>query len=198
MTIQKWQELLSQINLIEPKNPEYPEVDWEYDLLSFEIHTGIILPTEYKEFLQVFGAGEFGGGIFYVYPPNIEFSQEDLKCHLINVDKKGFLKNDLILRMGYDYVPREESEKAIELLKSSYFFGGSTRQESLFWDFRTYSQQDESYDIYLARISRIPVKIGRSFFEFVHDICFGLNTQTVFPIQLQPYLNEISLVFHKY
>lgn len=30
------------------------------------------------------------------------------------------------------------------------------------------------------------------------DICFGLSSQTVFPLQLQKYLDEISLTFDRY
>lgn len=97
---------------------------------------------------------------------------------------------------GEDYVTPEEAEEARHLLNSAFAFGKSSRQESLFWDLRTYSEIDQSYDIYIARLEQIPVKIGRSFFEFVHDICFGLNSQTVFPLQLLKYLDEISLTFH--
>ncbi|MGL5805156.1 MAG: SMI1/KNR4 family protein, partial [Xenococcaceae cyanobacterium] len=194
MARQKWQKLITQIDVIDSKNRVYYDEDnlnLDAELLAFEKQTGIILPVEYKEFLHIFGPGRFGKGIFYVYAPNLEFSQEDISIHL-NAGQDGFWKNELMLYMGSDYVTSEESEDARKLFKSAYFFGGSSRQDSLFWNLKTYSELDKSYDIYFVNLGRIPVKIGRSFFEFVHDICFGLNPQTVFPTMLQPYLDEIS------
>ncbi|MGL5804964.1 MAG: hypothetical protein ACRC2R_22810 [Xenococcaceae cyanobacterium] len=99
MTRQKWQELITQVNVIEidPKKRVYYDEDHlnlDAELLNFEIQTGIILPIEYKEFLQVFGSGYFGGGFFDVYFPNLEFSQETLRYQylkFLNFDRKLLL-----------------------------------------------------------------------------------------------------------
>lgn len=166
-------------------------------MLAFESQVGFPLPTEYKEFLQVFGPGSLGHGFFYVYYLDLEFSQTALGCQL-DSGNEGFLKDALGWVAGEEYVTPEEAENARSLLKSAFAFGGSSRQETLFWDLRTYREIDQSYDIYIARLDQIPVRICRSFFEFVHDICFGLSPQAVFPLQLQPYLEEINLIFDCY
>jgi hypothetical protein len=196
MTIQQWQALLTQINVIESRKKAHYEISLEEDLLAFESEVGFPLPTEYKEFLQVFGPGSFGGGFLDVYYPDLEFSREALG-YLLDAGKEGFMKDALSWVAGEVYVTSEEAEEARKLLNSAFVFGRSSRQETLFWDLRTYSETDQSYDIYIARLDRIPVRICRSFYEFVHDICFGLNPQAVFPLQLQPYLNEISLIFRR-
>lgn len=126
----------------------------------------------------------------------MEFSQEALGYQL-DAGNEGFLKDALSWVPREECVTPEEAENARSLLKSAFVFGRSSRHEALFWDLRTYRGIDQSYDIYIARLDRIPVRICRSFFEFVHDICFGLNPQAAFPLQLQPYLEEISLIFRR-
>ena len=194
MTIQQWKNLFKQINLIEPRKKIRYEFNEEEDLSTFESEVGFTLPTEYKEFLQIFGSGHFGHGFLSINYPNMKFSQDDLKYHL-NAGKEGFLKDALFFISGEEYVTLEEAEEARKLLNSAFFFGRSSRQESLFWNLKTYSKIDKSYDIYIVRLGQIPVKICRSFFYFVHDICFGLNPQTVYPLQLHKYLDEVSLDF---
>ncbi|MGL5880528.1 MAG: SMI1/KNR4 family protein, partial [Xenococcaceae cyanobacterium] len=78
MARQKWQKLITQIDVIDSKNRVYYDEDnlnLDAELLAFEKQTGIILPVEYKEFIHIFGSGEFGKGIFYVRALNLEFSQ---------------------------------------------------------------------------------------------------------------------------
>ena len=223
MTIERWQALLNQLNVIDQeilvnstgvnllkfteqtggavpiggfRDCEPPQVITKNDLLVFEAQMSIILPIEYKEFLLVFGSGSFGRGFLDIYSPNWERSQSDLEI-LKDAGDEGFLKDALGWEAGSEYITPEEAKQTRSKMNFAFVFGGSPRQESLFWDLRTYSEIDQSYDIYIARLDQIPVRICRSFFEFVHDICFGLNPHTVFPLQLQPYLDEISLIFRR-
>ncbi|MBV6624917.1 MAG: SMI1/KNR4 family protein [Rivularia sp. (in: Bacteria)] len=60
-----WQELFEKIvvyrgNLTLATNEE---------IIAFEERTGIILPEGYKEYCQVFGAGEIGNGVIEIHNP---------------------------------------------------------------------------------------------------------------------------------
>ncbi|AFY53590.1 WD40 repeat-containing protein [Rivularia sp. PCC 7116] len=55
----KWQILISQLEIVNKKN--LPNT--EQDILNFESQTGIILPIDYKVFCQLLGGGTFNGFI---------------------------------------------------------------------------------------------------------------------------------------
>lgn len=74
----------------------------------------------------------------------------------------------------------------IDLLNSAFMFGKYGAGGSLiFWDLRTYSESDKSYDIYWADWETPEcgerILIGRSFFEFVSDFCYGTKSFDLIP-----------------
>jgi hypothetical protein len=181
--LERWQTLLNQLEL---PNRKALKPFTEAELSEFEYQTSTVLPVEYKEFCQIFSPGTFGADFLYIHQPSVELSQESI----------GFYKQALAGVATMVRLNPCDVAQTMSLLGSAFVFGGSSRQEDLFWDLRTYSESDQSYDIYLARLGSVsPVLIGRNFFDFVHDICLGMNPHTTFPAQLRPYLDEICLTF---
>jgi hypothetical protein len=71
--IEEWQELLEQVEV----RGDVFELTSEADLLEFESLTGVILPSKYKEFCQVFGSGEFGNDLLSIHV----VSRDNLLCN---------------------------------------------------------------------------------------------------------------------
>lgn len=121
MTIQQWQSLLERVNGFNPSNisekglynsteqtrisssnREYLSIFTSDDLSAFESRIGIILPAQYKKFLQVFGSATFKAGFLDIYHPDSwEIMQEDLQ-HLKDAirDEEGFYKDAVELEAG--------------------------------------------------------------------------------------------------
>ena len=56
----------------------------------------------------------------------------------------------------------------------------------LFWDLETYSNLDQSCDIYIEEENHTYVncttyKIGRNFYDFVRDFCLGMQSYEILP-----------------
>ena len=178
--IEKWQNLLAQLEILENKG-------WgiwsEERLLAFEAKTGIILPAGYKEFCQIFGNGTLGDymGISY---PNLQ-------------ESNGITAS---LKDSLDIVAGKVSNLAEiqKTLDSAFFFADNSNAHLVFWDLRTYSESDRSYDIYITYLDCFEgefYQIGRDFFEFVRDFCLGMKSYEVLPEWMRPYPEELTLTF---
>jgi hypothetical protein len=138
----------------------------ESDMAEFEAKHGIILPSEYKMFCQVFGPVTFGHDV-HIGCTNLD----------IESDRDGF--REIVSYEPFDKfdnVRREFSDKIRELIDHGMRFGGNANNESDFWfDLRTYGL-DESYDIYCVYtgeeldLHKLPV---RNFFDFIREYCLG-------------------------
>jgi hypothetical protein len=138
----------------------------ESGMTEFEAKHGIILPSEYKMFCQVFGPVTFGHDV------NIGCTNLDIES-----DRDGF--REIVSSEPFDKfdnVEREFSVKIRELIDHGMRFGGNSNNESDFWfDLRTYGL-DESYDIYCVYtgeeldLCKLPV---RNFFDFIREYCLG-------------------------
>jgi hypothetical protein len=94
---------------------------------------------------------------------------------------------------------RETAECLISL-RSLYnhalVFGANGAGMDFFWDTRTYSQVDNSYDIYVASLHNYRwYKVGRSFLQFVQTFCVE-NEYTSLPTQLRLHPPEEPHTFY--
>jgi hypothetical protein len=142
----------------------------EIDITKFEAKQGIILPSEYKMFCQVFGSVTFGHEVY-------------IRCTGIAIESdRDFAREILLYRSGdggyndFDNVERESFDKISELVDHGMRFGSNEGNGSDFWfDLRTYGA-DESYDIYCVYtggkfdLCKLPV---RNFFDFISEYCLG-------------------------
>ncbi|WP_445632126.1 SMI1/KNR4 family protein [Nostoc sp. DSM 114167] len=151
----------------------------EITLKNFESQAGFALPQEYKNFCQVFGSGEFGFNQFFIEVPNCE----DIEG--------GLTSNEIILESCKDSF--SWSLKVQELLDNAYLFGGGNNFLSFIFDLRTYSEQDERYDIYALQFySGFISYLGRDFFKFICDFCIGEQAKEVpgLLVQVPPMLDK--------
>lgn len=152
--LDKWRELLSHIKL----NGKIKTASIE-ELSRYEMETGFTLPKDYKEYCQVFGTGIFDHNSFQIEAPPWRLMPDP--------DRIDACKN------AYDY-PTE----VVELLNSAHVFGIAESYVFFFFDSRTYSEEDESYDIYgIGDGLNAVYKLTRDFFEFIRDYCIGTKAE---------------------
>jgi hypothetical protein len=173
--LSEWNQLLEQIKI----DGSVWTCSSESDLRNFETRTGIVLPTAYKEFCQVFGSGEFD--LLFIYaiaaddPPMEIHTEDNLECLMMQDP------------FDYDEALRRNLERLKALVSHSLLFGANGDGSIFFWDLETYSSDDESYDIYVASFDDYSdYKIGRSFFNFVRDICLGDEEYSSLPENFRP------------
>jgi hypothetical protein len=156
------------------------------ELEKFELKVGYKLPLEYRNYLQIFGEGRFGTEGFCIESPNI-------------YDFNAFLeKNISILEscFGSFEINKRLTIEIQHLIKNAYIFG-RTDDVILVFDLRTWSSNDQSYDIYGLNFSSCCYfKIGRNFFEFVRDCCIGEKIKRNFPDLIFIDENEDDLEFN--
>ncbi|MEM6614346.1 MAG: SMI1/KNR4 family protein [Cyanobacteria bacterium P01_C01_bin.72] len=164
--LQKWFTLLEQVEVVHRRDPKMHTITLE-QIEQFESQSGFILPQEYKEYCQVFGSGIFGITLLRVYCPD----------HL-NVEEHLISLQDAI-NACVDFSDYTEEEK--QIFESAYVFGYGADYTLFIFDSKTYSSEDKSVNIYgISELDTIYF-IGRSFYEFVRDVCMGDKAETCFP-----------------
>ena len=175
--MQKWRDLFAQLEVIDYGQETFSEEQ----LIVIEVAEGIILPAEYKKFCQVFGTGMFGEFIGISCPTS--YWLEASRQHLENI------------RYELTQFPSEEHGKNIDintilkLLDSAFVFGDDSGAYIALWDLRTYSEVDQSYDIYWTNSDCFNGDIylvGRTFYEFVKDFCLGTRAFEILPESMHP------------
>ena len=73
--MQKWQKLL---NILEVIRSPQPEVLTEAELRRMQTEMRLILPTDYKDFCQVFGSGIFGDFMAILCPSSYLSSRSNV------------------------------------------------------------------------------------------------------------------------
>lgn len=174
--IGQWQKLFSQLEVIDPGS----EICTREEIFLFEDRNGIVLPSGYKEYSQVFGTGLFGYGM-HVYAPTsylIEYSKETLES----------FRETLVMFPSEDL---QRDERLDSLFQSSLIFGDDSGAHVALWDLRTYGD-DENYDIYWVDIDLIDEEylIGRDFFEFISGFCLSKASYDFLPIDKCPPLEQ--------
>jgi len=175
--LEKWRCLLTETKIVYKWMNELSILNSE-QLLEYENQVGLLLPSEYKEFCRIFGYG-----IFTKYWFNIECPK------LTNPGRKSIPHSDTraAIKDSYPY-----SEDIYALLDFAYIFGVGDGFTFFLFDLRTYSKVDRSYDIYVLDDERSNslYYLGRSFFNFVQDMCLGERTLSEFPTLINPLGNS--------
>ncbi|WP_299413400.1 SMI1/KNR4 family protein [Acaryochloris sp. IP29b_bin.148] len=152
----KWLELFEKLSIVgKPRTSSIGELN------EFESRTKVILPQEFKSFCQVFGSVVFKN------------SQTFIDCP--RDDSRDYHEEKMDWRSA-SLVGLEEGEENHDFLNSSYFFGAGDNHSMLCWDLRTYKASDRSYDIHIYNdIDNKKYRHGRSFFDFIIDICIEVR-----------------------
>jgi hypothetical protein len=196
---QRWLQLLETIEVIGDGFDK--ELLGEAEIAIVESELKQSLPVAYKEFCQILGTGMLAEFV-RIFSPTKPFIAEG-KYHLDYAIQRveEFMTN-------YPHLQRdrtvERDQWCIDLFKSAFVFGDyATGEYLLLWDLRTYRQEDESYDIYW--VSRDmpeiddPILIGRDFFEFVQDFCYGTKRFESLPESMEASsLEAIPRTFHQF
>lgn len=170
--INQWRQLLANLQIRESDSGR--EILSEDKLTAFEIQNNITLPADYKDFCQIFGTGSLWDFVVIYCPSNYLLTTQDMIGGMI-AQIRRYPSPDLNRDLEY-----------INLLHSAFMFGEYGAGGSLiFWDLRTYSDVDKSYDIYWADWETPEcddcIFIGRNFFEFVRDFCYGTKSFELLP-----------------
>ncbi|MEG3936472.1 MULTISPECIES: WD40 domain-containing protein [unclassified Microcoleus] len=187
MMKQKWQALLNYLEFIE--DPYCGEVWDEQQIINFELQNNVVLPADYKDFCQVFGGGMFGD-YMQLWCPSKEL-QLGINVLKIEIDNYVYNNPDNSLDL----------ESLNKLLSYAFVFGDNSCAEILFWNLESYSNLDNSCDIYLVRLDSFEgnlYQVGRNFFEFVCDFCLGTKAYEVLPEWMHPYPQELHYTFTQY
>lgn len=169
--LQEWRALLMTLEVT--GEFEQPATMNANELAEAEMRIGISLPTSYKEFCQVFGSGILGNGV-------------KIQCPFPGaLDLPGSLEGLLDELQLFPSKDLEYDKNLEELLNHSLGFGDDDGANMAIWDLRSYSELDESYDIYWIPNDLLDddtiYLIGRDFFEFVRDFCLGTKSAEIFP-----------------
>jgi hypothetical protein len=190
--LQRWQTLFNQLEVIERGNTlTYSESK----LLEFEVQNNIILPCGYKEFCQIFSAGYFGDFVEILGCPNINYSKNTIKNYRQALEwELERQKED-----GVEWFAPEDVKAIQKIFDSALVFAKTFTSEIFVWDLTTYSDSDQSYDIYFIRIDHVPAYfVGRDFVEFVRDFCLGMKAFELLPQGIWPDPQEINSTFTRW
>ena len=169
--MQKWLYLLQNINLTEEVSEQV--IVSQLQLSNFETKTGIILPSEYKNFCQVFGSGRFGDLVVIYYP----------SLYLIDNTK---IIIDVIKQQINEHSSRDklEDKKKINWLNHILVFGGDDRGNVAAWDLNSFDKLNKTYNIYWIQIDDFNdeiYKISSNFFDFINNFCLGKQSFDFLP-----------------
>ncbi len=173
--LQQWQELFNSLDIIVENGPA---VLTEVELARFEAENNILLPSGYKEFCQVFGHGVLGDWIRVKCPSHdrIVYSRLSSEASIEHIEyfPSGNLNRDNALK---------------DLFRNNFNFADDFGANDAVFDLRTYSQLDESCDIYWVDLDTEDedlYRVGRDFFEFVTNFCLGRGDYTALPENKRP------------
>lgn len=183
--LEQWKQLLNLIEIEEPIPKE--KVNCPKDCSIFEEYLGFTLPVAYQEFCHIFGTGRFGDIINLECPDweYIKYQNDAIKN----------IKNDV---EEAPFTNQEEKNEYLNLLNSCFMFGSNDWICIAIWDLRTYSPIDDSYDIYWIDIETFGnnfFRIGRNFYEFIHDFCLGFKSYNFIPEEMRPNPSPEDLIF---
>ncbi|MBW4538390.1 MAG: SMI1/KNR4 family protein [Myxacorys chilensis ATA2-1-KO14] len=150
------------------------------DLDAFEARTGLLLPEEYKEFCQVFGDGYFRFGIISTPSEEGNNFTEYASDSMENLEMQDV--------EDFDPETAKHLVSLRQLFAHALEFGTNGEAMSFFWDSRTYSETDKSYDIYIASFENYRwCKFGRSFFQFIQTLFIENDFRLLPPdLRLEP------------
>ena len=169
--MQKWLNLLQNINLTGEASRK--AIVSQLQLSNFETETGIILPSEYKEFCQLFGSGRFGDLVVIYYPSVYLIENTKVTIDVIKRQMKRDTSRDNL-----------EDRKKINWLNNLLVFGGDDRGNVAVWDLNSFDELNKTYNIYWIQIDDFHdeiYKISSNFFDFINNFCLGKKTFNFLP-----------------
>ncbi|AFY61910.1 SMI1/KNR4 family protein [Synechococcus sp. PCC 6312] len=175
MSLNQWYDLLAQLELSGDPSPNKQE-----DIAAFANICGFKLPQQFQDYCQVFGYGKFAKTQLSIYCINP-----------FNMDSHLAIDSDI--RETFSSYIEEDFPWQYNLLKNSFMFGTGDGYIILLWDLRTYSETDDSYDIYIYEDYNIDMPycyLGRDFYAFVRDFCMGQNITEAFADIIYPKPDE--------
>ncbi len=184
--IQQWQALFAEIEIIQ----QNPQILNEEELSRFEAENNVILPAGYKEFCQTFGTGCFGDFVRIYCPDQDLVTYSNLSLEAIKEE---------IESSPSEQPDRDSNFQSI--LANGFVFGDDFGANIAVWDLRTYSEIDESYDIYWIDIDASDddlCRVGRDFFEFVTNFCIGQDAYHLLPEEKRPSTSSIPRAFTQF
>jgi SMI1 / KNR4 family (SUKH-1) len=175
---QKWDNLLERLSI----DKSWSEIATPADFTALEQKFSIKFPEDYQYFCQRLGSGSPDNYIrLDCLDEHKILESRDTAEYMIEKINYGMQQIALMTpsemeEEGYD-PDRRDNDSYIELLKSALIFGDCNNESVMFWDLRTYSATDDSYDIYWYSLDvpdyDIPIKIGRDFTDFICDFLYG-------------------------
>jgi SMI1-KNR4 cell-wall len=174
---QRWDNLLKLLSI----DKSWSEVAPPNHFASLEQKLGTKFPEDYQYFCQVLGSGSPDNYLrLYCLDEDIILEGRytaEYMIERINYQIEERSSKTLLELKAEGYPLDRDFDSYIELLKSALIFGDCNSECVMFWDLRTYSSSDDSYDIYWhsqdAPEYDIPIKIGRDFTDFVCDFLYG-------------------------
>jgi hypothetical protein len=164
MTLEYWGRLIDTIEVI---NSPLIEIMTSEEILAFEQTHNLLLPQDYKDFCQILGTGQ-ANKYLNIYSPTDSLIKHQQLIHLTIRHISKFPSNNV-----------QQDLLKIDLLKNSFMFGDDSCSCMYMWDLRTYSNLDNSYDIYCGvwdspaySFDREYQLMGRSFLEFAKKHIF--------------------------
>lgn len=128
-------------------------------LISYEQKNNYILPEDYKNFLNTYGAGCFGNNDIRILMPGTD------------IEECCFLANQNLI--NYFALPNHDPK--FDIVKSGYFFGIASGNISFIFDLNSYKNEDSSCDIYVLNLAIEPsiTCLGRDFYYFIRELCLN-------------------------
>lgn len=170
-----WEEMLPLIEFLGDDSGS--TLSTEFMLQEFEQQHNINFPPDYREFCRLFGTGIANNWLQLLCPgtSRIAASQEDLVLTANYI--REFPSRDLTV-----------DQQKLDILENGFIFADEGASCVLLWNLKTYRADDQSYDMYWAEwdspqseILEEDIKfVGRSFFEFVRDFCYGLRASELY------------------
>ena len=189
MTQDKWLSLVRELKVTGAKESSCSASE----VKRLEVELGVIFPVGYKEYCEVFGAGELGGFIRVFCPcftdvpeqaRNTTFTLGSLQGSggLEALEQELDWETDRQIK-GHSRVDGTRLSLLKRILSQAFAFGDDPNAHIYMWDLTSYNDSDRSCDIYMVPTDDLDGTrlVGRDFFEFVHDFCLGSKASEVLP-----------------
>jgi hypothetical protein len=176
--IERWETMLASLNAAKKSSV----ICSEAEIKRVEKELGFEFPIGYKEYCRVFGSGSLGQGdapdFFRVYCPCCPPSSVDIRQTGHNL-----IGLKLDVKASEPIEDPDKAELLYRLLENGYAFADSDSADKFMWDLTTYSEEDQSYDIYWIpdEEAEAITFVGRDFFEFIDKFCLGAKWKMMFP-----------------
>jgi len=203
MSHERWRSLINRVHVVGAKR----SVCDAAGIARLESAFGLTLPVGYREFCDVFGSGELSGfiRIFCLCldedsVDNANFlrtTQECLGLDALETELKWEIEHS---ERGHPAADRAQLLLFKEVLINAFCFGNDPNANIYLWDLKSYSESDQSCDIYLVPSDDLgkTTLLGRDFFEFIQDFCLGSQASKILPPNFSFFEEFVLNTFHRF